>query len=110
MQDIDRPAHIQPLPQPGGACRPCMEAESLHLVPRPECLHRISGHRDGRRHLGEEPAVWPPELERAIGHSLDLVTLLVHRAMMPPTEQREVRQRREAAVGPVPHMMSLAQR
>ena len=86
MQDVDRPAHIQALPQPAWACRPSVEAQPLRLVPRPEGLDRISGHRRGRRDIGQEPAVRPLERERAVGLSIDLVALLVDRAVVPATE------------------------
>ena len=53
--------------------------------------------------------VGPPELQCPVGPARDLEALLVHRAMMPGTEQREVGQRRRAPVRPVAEMMSLAE-
>jgi len=91
MQDADRPAHIQALPEPARARRPRVEAEPLRLVPRLEGLSGIGRHRDWRRNLGQGPAVRPPEPERAVGLSIDLVAFLVHRAVMPATQQGEVR-------------------
>ncbi len=67
MQDVDRPAEIQALPEPERARRPRVESEALRLVPRPEGLDRISGHRDRRRDVGQQAAVRPPEPERAVG-------------------------------------------
>jgi len=90
MQDVDRPADIQALAQPARARRPCVEAEALCDVPGPEDPHRIGGHRGRRRHLGQRPAVRPPELERAVGLSINLVALLVDRAVVPATEQCKV--------------------
>ncbi len=45
MQDVDRPCHVQALPEPARACRPRVEAKPLRVVPRPEGLDRIGGHR-----------------------------------------------------------------
>ena len=109
MQDVDRPAQIQALAQPGRARRPRVEAEPLRVVLRAEGLDRIGGHRGRRRDLGQEPAVRPPELQRAVGLSIDLVALLVHRAVVPATEQGEVRERGRAALRPVTDVMALAE-
>ena len=110
MQDVDRPAHIQSLAQPGRAGRPRVEAEPLRVVLRPERLDRIGGHRGRRRDLGQRPAVRPPEPERAVGLSIDLIALLVDRAVVPATEQSEVRERGRAALCPVTDVMPLAER
>ena len=110
MQDADRPAEIQTLPQPARARRPRVEAEPLRIVPLSEGLDRISGYRGRRWDIGQGTAVRPPELERAVGLSIHLVALLVDRAMVPATEEREVRQRGRAALRPVAHVMPLAQR
>jgi len=67
MQDVDRPADIHALPQPERARRPRVQSKSLCVVPRPEGLNRISGHRDRRRDVGQQAAVRPPEPERAVG-------------------------------------------
>ena len=48
-----------------------------------------------------------PEPELVIVESLDLIALLVDRPMMPPAQQREIRQRRGPALGPVPDVMAL---
>jgi hypothetical protein len=40
---------------------------------------------------------------------LDLITLLVHAAMVPATEHGEIRQRRRAALGPMPNVMALTE-
>jgi len=93
MLDVVRPANIQALSEPARARCPRVEAESQCLVPSSEVLDRIGGHRGRRRDLGQGTAVGTPELELAIGLSIDLVTFLVHRAMVPATEQGEVRER-----------------
>ena len=79
-------------------------------MPRAEGLDRIGGHWDRSGHLGQEPAIRPPERQRAVGLSIDVIALLVHRAVVPATEQREVRQRGRAALRPVADMMPLAGR
>ena len=44
-----------------------------------------------------------------VGLSIDLVALLVHRAVVPPAEQREICERRRAALRPVMEMMPLGE-
>jgi len=60
--------------------------------------------------LRQEPAVGAPETERAIGLSLDLIALFVNSAMVPTTEQGEIREDCSAAVRPVTDVMTLAER
>jgi hypothetical protein len=50
-----------------------------------------------------------PELQRAVGLSGDLIALFVHGPMMPPTEQREIQERRRAAGRPMTNVMALAE-
>jgi len=50
------------------------------------------------------------ELKLAVGLPLTLETLLVDGAVVPATEQREIRQRRRAAMRPVADVMALAER
>ncbi len=71
MQHVDRPAHVQALSQPPRACRPRMNPEPLCSVLRPQRPHRIGRHRRRRRHLGQQPAVRPAELQRPVGHSFE---------------------------------------
>jgi len=52
MQDVDRPAQVQTLPKPPWARRPRVEAQPQRVVPRPEGLDRIGGHRGRGRDLG----------------------------------------------------------
>ena len=87
-----------------------MESEPLRVVPRPEHLDGVGGHRGRGRHLGQRPAVRPPEPQRAVGLSFYLVALLVHRAVVPATEHGQVRERGRAALRPVAHVMPLAER
>jgi len=86
VQDVDRPNHIQPLPEPARARRPRVDVKSSRIVTNAESLDGITGHRGGRRHLGQRVAVRPPEPERAVGPARDLETLLVHRPVMPAAQ------------------------
>jgi hypothetical protein len=85
MQDVDRPNHIQALSEPARARRPRVEAKSLRVVPCSEGLNRIGRHRCWRRDIRQQPAIGAPEPQRAVGLSIYLVTLLVHRTMMSAT-------------------------
>jgi hypothetical protein len=87
-----------------------VHAEPLRVVLRAERLDRIRGHRGRGRDVGEQLAVRSPELKRAVGLSLDLIALLVHRAVMAATEHREVRQRGRAALRPMLEVMALPER
>ena len=86
MQHVERPAHVQPLSQPPGESRARVEPEPLRGVLRPQRPHGVSGHRRQRRHFGQLAPVRSPELEGPIGLTLNLIALLVHRAVMPATE------------------------
>jgi len=109
MQDVDRVTHVQPLPEPAGARRPRVNPKTLLVVTLSDRSDWITGHRSRCRHLWQRVAIRPPELERPVGPARDLEALLVHRAMMPGTEHREVGQRRRAPVRPVAEMMPLAE-
>jgi hypothetical protein len=108
MQYIYCPHHIQPLPEPLGARRPRADAKALRVVARVERLDGFNGHRGRWRHIRKGPAIRSLELERPIGPARDLEALLVHRAVMPAAEQREVRERGRSPVRPVAEMMPLA--
>src|SRR5216117_516777 len=110
MHDVDGPAHVQALSQPARDRRPRVKAEPLRLVPRPQGLDGIGGYHSRMRPLGQEPPVRLPEVELAVRLSIHLVALLVDRALVPATEQREVRERGRAAVRPVTDVMPLAER
>jgi hypothetical protein len=107
MEHIDRPAHVQALSEPAGASRPRAEAKALRRMTRPERRDGITGHRGRRRHLGQRAAVRPPEPEGAVALARNLVARLVHRPVMPATEQCQVRERRRAPLRPVAEVMPL---
>jgi hypothetical protein len=91
MQDVDRPAHVQPFPEPLGEPRARMQLEPLRDALRAERARRIGGHRRRRGHVGQDAAIRAPEREAPVGESLDLVALLVHRPVMATAEERQVR-------------------
>ena len=109
MQNVDRPAYIQALSEPAGAHGPRMETKPLHIMRRAEHIDGIGGHRSWRRHLGQEPTVRSPEAEGPVGLARDLVALLVHRAVVPATEQGQVRERGRAPLRPVTKVMPLGE-
>ena len=109
VQDVDRPPHIQPFPEPAGARRPRVEVQAVRVVRGAERRDGISGHRPRRRHLRQRAAVRSEEPERAVGPPRDLVALLVDGAVMSAAKKREVRERGGAPVGPVAEVMPLAE-
>src|SRR5580765_1636994 len=108
MQHIDRPAHVETLAEPRGARRARVETQPFGLMLGLEPVDGVIRHRDGDWYVGEYAAVRAPEQEAAIGHSCDLVPVLVDRAMVAPTEQDQIRQHGRAAVRPVLHVVPLA--
>ena len=107
MQDVDRPAHVQALPQPPRGRGPRVDAESLRVVPRSQERHGIVGHLRRTRNVGQRPAVRAPELKLAVRLSIERVALLVDRAVVAATEQREIRERGRASVSPAADVMPL---
>ena len=77
------------------------------MVPRSENLHGIGRHPGRRRNLAQEPPV-RTESKLAVWLSIERVTLLVDGAVVPATEQGEIRQRGGAALRPVTDVMALA--
>ncbi len=78
-------------------------------MPRSQDSDGIGGDRSGRRNGGQQPAVWSPEAQFAVGLSSDLVALLVDGAVVAATEQGEIRERRGAPLCPVTDVMALAE-
>jgi len=109
MQDVDRPAYVQRLPQPARGRGPRVQGKSLGLVPRSKHLHRIAGYFWRTRDLGQESAVRATEPKRAVRLSIELVALFVDSAVVTATEHGEIRQRGGAALGPVADVMALAE-
>ena len=109
MQDVDRPAHVQALPQPPRGRGPRVDAESLRVVPRSQERHGIVGHLRRTRNVGQRPAVRAAEPKLAVGLSIKPVALFMDRAVVPATEHGEIRQRGGTALGPVTDVMALAE-
>jgi hypothetical protein len=61
------------------------EPKALRCVTGPEQSDGVTVTARRLRHLGEHPAIRPPELERLVGSTLHLIALLVHRTVMSPT-------------------------
>jgi hypothetical protein len=108
MQDIDRPPHVQALSAPPSTRRSPVDAESVTDVRSTEGLKRIGEYHRCRRDVRQHSPVRPPEFQPAVGQSGDVIALFVHRTVMPPTEQREIRERRRAAGRPMTDVMALA--
>ena len=83
--------------------------KALQFMNYPESLDGLLWHRSRRRHLGQSVAVRPPESQSPVRRARDLIALLVHRPVVPATEEREVRERCRTAVCPVAEMMSLGE-
>jgi len=77
-------------------------------VELPQHVHRIASQHGGIGDIGDARAIWAMEYQHTVGLSFDLIALLMHRAVMPPTQHREVRQCRRAAARPVADVMPLA--
>jgi hypothetical protein len=110
MQDVDGPADVQVFAQPAGHRNPLVQAKALGVVSGSQGLHWIAGRRGSRRHLWQQPAIRTPEAQLTISLSIDAESLLVDGAVVTPTEQSEVRERRWASLGPVTDVMALAER
>lgn len=107
MQNIDRPAHAQTFSQPARRRGVRVQDEPLSIVPRAEDLHGIAAHLGRRRDLGQKLAVRAAEPKLAICPSIELVAVLVNRAVVAPAEQGEIRWVSRAALGPVTDVMAL---
>jgi len=51
MQDVQRPADVEPLAEPARARGPRVELQSQADVLRVQRVNRICGHRDRRRYV-----------------------------------------------------------
>jgi len=68
-----------------------MKPQALRFVAGAQPLHWISGHGGRWWNLGQGPPVRPPESQRPIGRSIQVIPVLVHHAMVPTAQQREIR-------------------
>jgi len=74
-------------------------------VSRSQKLHGIAEHLGRSRDLGQNPAVRAAEAKLAVRLSIELIPLLVNRAMVPATlcryrRKRQSRARFDSVVGP----------
>jgi len=84
-----------------------VQGKPIRIVSRSQNLHGIAAHLRSRRDLGQEPPVRPAEPKLAIRLSIELIALLVDRAMVAAAEQSEIRERGGAALRPVMDVMPL---
>src|SRR5215470_15427479 len=98
MQDVDGIAEVQAFSQP-----------ARDRVPRVYHRHWIATQIRTTRDIGENVAIRAAETKLAIRLALDLKALFMDGAMVATAEQRKVRERRGAAVGPVLDVMALAE-
>ena len=107
MQHVDRVANVEVLPKPTRHRRPRVECQARVSVVSPQHAHRVGGYRGSARHLGQDLPVRLPELKLPVGESIDLIALFVDRAVVPATQEREIRQLRGPALSPVMDVMGL---
>jgi hypothetical protein len=86
-----------------------MQAKPGCFVPRSKNLDGIARDLASRRNVGHEVAVRTVESQLAVGPSLHLVTVLVHRTVVARAEQGEIRECGGATLGPVADVMALAE-
>jgi hypothetical protein len=83
VEYVDRPSDIEGFAQPARDRPACVHAQPLRLMPHLQLVYRIPWDHRSRRHVGQGPAVWPPEAEDAVGPAFDRIPLLMDGAMMP---------------------------
>ena len=72
-------------------------------------MHGIGRCRGRRRDLGQQLTVRSAEAELAVGLSIELIAFFMDGAMVPATEQGEIRECGGASIGPVTDVMTLAE-
>src|SRR5213593_2935693 len=109
MQDADRVAHVQTLSQPTRHRGPRVQVGAVCLVARTQRVHGIARYRGRRRDLRHDLTVRATEAKLATRLSIELIAFFVNGAVMPATEQREIRERGGASIGPMMNVMALAE-
>jgi hypothetical protein len=107
MQDVDRVADVEVLAEPARHCRTRVECQARVPVVSAQCADRIGRHRGSARHVRQNQSVRTLESQRAVRQAFDLVALLVHRAVVSATQEREIRELRGPALSPVMDVVSL---
>jgi len=82
VQDVDRVAHIQALPEPTRRGGVRVQDEPRGIVPRSQKVHRLIRNLRRWRDVQQNPPVRAAKLKLAVWHSLDLVALLMDGAVM----------------------------
>ncbi len=85
-----------------------MEPKALGGVTSLERPDWIGGHRGSRWDIGQRAPVRSGEPQRGVRRPGDVVAVLVHRTVMAPAEQDEIREGRRPSLGPVMHVMPLS--
>src|SRR5437879_2967028 len=109
MQDADRVADIETLSQPARHRGPRVQVDPVCLVARTQRMHGIARYRGRRRDLRHDLTVLATEAKLATRLSIEMIAFFVNGAVMPATEQGEIRERRGPAIGPVTDVMALAE-
>jgi len=86
-----------------------VQDKPLPIVSRSQDFHRIARYFRRTRDLAQKPAVRATEPQLAVGPSIELVAFLVNGAVVPATEQGEIRKRGGPSLGPVTDVMALAE-
>ena len=86
MEHVDGVAHIERLAQPARHGGARVQAEAISLVLLLDDCHGIGGQIGCRRDIGNHPSIGPSELKRAVRLALELVALLMDRAVVAATE------------------------
>jgi len=86
-----------------------VQVDPVCLVLCAQRVHGIARYRGRRRDLRQDLTVRATEAKLAIGLSSELIAFFVNGAVMPATEQGEIRKRGGSAIGPVTDVMTLAE-
>ena len=108
MEHIDRVSHVQTLAKRPRHRRVRVQVQALRLVRRAQDTERIVRDPGRRWHLGQQLASRTAEPQLAVRFALDLDALFMHRAVVPATQDRQIRERRRSALRPVLDVMALS--
>ena len=109
MQDADRVAHVETLPQPARHRGSRVQVDPVCLVARTQRVHGIARYRGRRRDLRHDLTVRATEAKLATRLSIELIAFFVDGAVVPATEQGEIRERSRASLCPVTNVMALTE-
>ena len=108
MQHVDCVADVEAFSLPSWRCGPWTHDDPGLVVVRFDGSDRVSRSLRRARHIRYHATVRAAEAKLTIRLSIHLIALLVNGAVMPATEQDEVRERGGAALSPVADVVSLA--